>query len=111
MSQIIFAVQDAAAKEQGFTQTLLMFGLAILFFYFIIWRPEQKRRKKMDLMRKSLKKGDCVIAMGIRATVDEIRERTVILKQVDGSRIEMLQAAITEVEVPPAAAMPTSESS
>jgi len=92
------ASQAAPAREQNFTQTLIMIGIAIVFFYFILWRPEQKRRKKMDTMRKSLKKGDRVIAMGMRAVVDEVRDNTVILKQIDGAKIEMLIAAITDIE-------------
>lgn len=85
-------------QNQGFFQALILVGIAIVFFYFILWRPEQKRRQKLESMRKNLKKGDRVIAMGIRATVDEVREKTVILKQIDGAKIEMLMAAITEVE-------------
>lgn len=96
----------APARDQGFYQTLIMIGIAIVFFYFILWRPEQKRRKKLEGMRKSLKKGDKVIAMGIRATVDEVRERTVILKQVDGAKIEMLTGAITEIEPSDTASAP-----
>ena len=92
------AETTAAAKEQSFYQTLIMIGIAIVFFYFILWRPEQKRRKKLQSLRTALKKGDKVIAMGIRATVDEVREKTVILKQFDGAKIEMLTGAITEIE-------------
>jgi preprotein translocase subunit YajC len=89
---------QAAPRDQNLYQTLIMVGVAILFFYFILWRPEQKRRKKLESLRKSLKRGDKVIAMGIRATIDDVKERTVILKQIDGSKIEMLTAAITEIE-------------
>lgn len=99
MSQLLFLAEAVTpSKEQGFYQTFIMIGLAVVFFYFILWRPEQKRRKKMETMRKGLKKGDKVIAMGIRATVDEVRENTVVLRQFDGAKIEMLIAAITEVE-------------
>ena len=99
MSNFILAVAaEAMPRDQNLYQTLIMVGIAIVFFYFILWRPEQKRRKKLEALRKSLKKGDKVIAMGIRATVDDVKERTVILKQVDGSKIEMLTAAITEIE-------------
>lgn len=97
MPQIILAAVEAS-KEQSFYQTIIMVGILIVFGYFIIFRPEQKRRKKMEALRKSLKRGDKVIAMGIRATVDEVKDRTVILKQVDGAKIEMLTAAISEVE-------------
>ena len=51
MSQTILALADSAAvaKGQDFYQTMIMVGIAVVFFYFILWRPEQKRRKKMDI--------------------------------------------------------------
>lgn len=91
--------QDAApSAAAGMSQTLIMVGIALVFFYFILWRPEQKRRKAAEQMRSSLKKGDRVTAMGIVGKVDKIQEHTVILKMVDGSKIEVLKAAISEVQ-------------
>ena len=81
--------QDAAPTPGGgLTQTLIMIGIALVFFYFILWRPEQKRRKAAEQMRSALKKGDRVTAMGIIGKVDKIQEQTVILKMVDGSKIK-----------------------
>lgn len=88
---------DNLPKDQGFTQTLVMIAIALVFFYFILWRPEQKRRKAMDDIRTNLKKGDRVTAMGIIGTVSAIKEQTVILKMVDGAKIEVLKGAITDV--------------
>lgn len=84
-------------REQSLYQTLVMIGIALLFFYFILWRPEQKRRKALDEQRSGLKKGDRVTAMGIIGTVVRIQEQTVILKMYDGSKIEVLKGAITDV--------------
>ena len=98
-SNIFLAANNAApAADQSAYQTLIMIGIAVVFFYFILWRPEQKRRKKQAAMRSNLKKGDKVIAMGMKATVDDVRDNTVILKQIDGAKIEMLKAAITDIE-------------
>lgn len=83
--------------NQGFTQMLVIFSIAIIFFYFILWRPEQKRRKVMDDLRSKLKKGDRVNALGIIGTVSKVNEQTVILRMVDGSKIEVVKAAINEV--------------
>lgn len=83
--------------DQGFWQTLVMISIALAFFYLILWRPEQKRRKAMEQQRSALKKGDRVTAMGIIGTVSSISENTIVLKMVDGSKIEFLKAAITEV--------------
>ena len=97
-SQTLFAQEGAPPKEQGFTQTLIMIGIAIVFFYFILWRPEQKRRKTMEKQRNSLKKGDRVTAMGIIGTVVKIQENTLILKMYDGSKIEVVKGSVTDVQ-------------
>jgi len=94
----IFAQDAAPTPAGGISQTLVMIGIALVFFYFILWRPEQKRRKAADQMRNSLKKGDRVTAMGIVGKVDKIQEHTIILKMVDGAKIEMLKGAITDVQ-------------
>lgn len=84
-------------REQGLFQTVVMISIALLFFYFILWRPEQRRRKALEGQRSALKKGDRVTAMGIIGTVLRIQEHTVILKMYDGSKIEVLKGAITDV--------------
>lgn len=84
-------------RDQGLWQTLLMVAIAMAFFYFILWRPEQKRRKAMEEQRNTLKKGDRVTAVGIIGTVLRVNESTVILKMYDGAKIEVLKAAINEV--------------
>src|SRR3989338_3192785 len=89
--------QDAA-PQSGISSMLIMIAIALLFFYFILWRPEQKRRKAATQMRASLKKGDRVTAMGIVGKVDRIQDQTVVLKMIDGAKIEILKAAITEVQ-------------
>ena len=83
--------------DQSFWQTLVMIGIAFLFFYVILWRPEQKRRKALESQRSSLKKGDRVAAMGIIGTVLRVGEHTVILKMYDGAKLEFYKAAITDI--------------
>lgn len=85
------------ARDQGLWQTLVMIGIAMIFFYFILWRPEQKRRKALENQRETLKKGDKVTAMGIIGTVLRVQEHTVILKMFDGAKIEFVKGAITDV--------------
>ncbi|HRD56291.1 MAG TPA: preprotein translocase subunit YajC [Parachlamydiaceae bacterium] len=85
------------ARDQGFMQSMIMMAIALLFFYFILWRPEQKRRKEMDEVRSALKPNDQVTAMGILGTVVKVQEHTVILKMYDGSKIEVVKGAITDI--------------
>ena len=93
-----FAQAAEESPSGGLTQTLIMILIAFSFFYLILWRPEQKRRKAMEKMRSSMKKGDRVTAMGIIGIIDRIQDQTVVLKMVDGSKIEMLKAAITDIQ-------------
>jgi preprotein translocase subunit YajC len=93
----LLADEGAPTAGGGLMQTVIMIGIALVFFYFILWRPEQKRRKAAEQMRTSLKKGDRVTAMGIIGKVDRIQEQTVVLKMIDGAKIEVLKAAITDV--------------
>jgi preprotein translocase subunit YajC len=93
--------QDVANPAGGISQTLVMIGIALVFFYFILYRPEQKRRKEAEAMRSALKKGDKVTAMGIVGQIDKVQDHTVIIKTAEGSKIEMLKASITDVQSGP----------
>ena len=91
------ADQPAAGVDQGLTQTLVMVGIAIAFFYFILWRPEQKKRKALEQRQNTIQKGDQVVCMGLVGTVSKIKEHTVVVRSA-GSEVEFLKAAISEVK-------------
>lgn len=95
----LLADEAAAPAASGNPyQTLMLLGFGVVFFYFLLWRPEQKRRKALEKQRSGLKKGDRVTAMGIIGSVVRIQDNTVILKMVDGSKIEVLKMAISDVQ-------------
>ncbi len=85
-------------SQGGFMQMMIMISIAMVFFYFILYRPEQKRRKKAETMRNAIKKGDRVTAMGIIGTIAQVKEQTVIVKMYKGGEIEFLKGAITDVQ-------------
>ena len=88
---------EGGSTQGSYVQSIVMILLAVVFFYFILWRPEQKRRKTQEARRNSLKAGDKVTALGMLGTIDSVEEKTVILKTIDGSKIEILKAAVTDV--------------
>lgn len=95
----LLAEGSSGVQAQGsMFQTLMMIGLAIVFFYFILWRPEQKRKKAMEQLRGSLKKGDKITAMGIVGTVVKVQETTVIVALYEGAKMELLKGSITDVQ-------------
>lgn len=65
-----------------------MFWIMIIAMFVIMWlfmiRPQRKQQKELEKFRNSLKRGDKVVtAGGIYGIVDEIKDRTVLIK-VDG---------------------------
>lgn len=73
--------QAAAGGQAGFwIMILLLFGV----MYFFMIRPQRKQQKELETFRAGLKKGDKVVTTGgIYGTVDEVTDRTVLIK-VDG---------------------------
>ncbi|MFL5263346.1 MAG: preprotein translocase subunit YajC, partial [Anaeromyxobacteraceae bacterium] len=49
-----------AASPFGMGSPLLMVALMFGVFYFVLWRPQAKERKKVETFRQNLKKGDRV---------------------------------------------------
>ena len=93
-------VPPTPGPDGGFEQTLMMIGVALVFFYFILWRPESKKRKELEAKRQGLKKGDHVIvAGGILGEVFKIKTDTVIVQLVDNAKMEVVKAAIQDVQL------------
>lgn len=83
---IIYLLQAAQpAQPQGSSWTMwVMLALIFVVMYLFMIRPQRKEQKKLEEFRNSLKKGDKVVtAGGIYGVVDEIKDRSVLIK-VDG---------------------------
>ena len=71
-----------AAGGQGAFWIMIIAMFAIMWLFMI--RPQRKQQKELEQFRNALQKGDKVItAGGIYGTVDEVKDRYVVLK-VDG---------------------------
>lgn len=96
-TSLLGQVETMPPRGAGAWQTLTMAAIALVFFYFILWRPEQQKRKEVEARREAMRKGDRVIALGIVGTLYKVQESTVIVKMIDGAKIEFLKTAISEV--------------
>lgn len=62
----------------------------IAIFYFFMIAPQQKKQKKINAFRDSLKNGDKVMtAGGIYGRIRDIKDNAVILEIADGVRIKI----------------------
>jgi len=88
----------AAAGPGGLLTSIVPFALIIFIFYFLIIRPQNKKRKDTEKMLSAVKKGDKVVTIGgIHGTVQSVKETTVIIKVDDNVKLEFLRSAISSV--------------
>jgi len=90
-----------AGQEAGSTplyMSFLPFVLIIGIFYFLIIRPQNKKRKETEKMLSALKKGDKVVTIGgLHGIVQNVKETTVIIKADDNVKLEFLRSAVSSV--------------
>ena len=80
----LLQASGAGAPAGGGTSFLIMMVLLFGIMWLFMIRPQRKQQKELEKFRSELKKGDKVVtAGGIYGTVDEIKDRSVLIK-VDG---------------------------
>ncbi len=99
------ATETAGGTMGGFT-TIIMIVMMIGVFYFMLIRPESKRKKEAEKLRSSMKVGDEIVTIGgICGTVVSIKDdRFVIETGADQVRVEFAKWALSSNESAAAAA-------
>ncbi len=79
---------------------LIMMVLMIAIFYFMLIRPENKRKKEAEQMRSAVKTGDKITTIGgIVGTVVHVKENRIVIETgADQVRIELEKWAISSNE-------------
>ena len=84
--------------DQGFS-SLIPMVLIFLIMYFIVFMPEQKKKKQLKKMISELKKNDQVVtSAGIHGTVVMVKDKTVILRVDDNVKMEFDKEVIVSVQ-------------
>lgn len=86
-----------AAPAGGLGSMLLMLLPMIAIFYFMLIRPENKRKKEAENMRSSVKNGDRITTIGgITGVVVDVKSDKFVLETgADQVRIEFAKWAIS----------------
>lgn len=81
---ILFTLlQTPQPQGSGWTMWIMLAAVFVIMWLFMI-RPQRKQQKELERFRSNLKRGDKVVtAGGIYGVVDEIKEKTILIK-VDG---------------------------
>lgn len=87
------------AIESGLT-SLIPMVLIFVVFYFLLIRPQEKKRRAQETLVSGVKKGEEVLTnTGIYGVVTKINDsdNTVMLRIADNVEVKMLKGSITDI--------------
>ena len=89
---------DVAGAGMG--STVIMLVLMVAVFYFMLIRPENKRKKEAEQMRGAVKTGDKITTIGgVIGTVVNVKDDKIVIEtSADQVRIEFAKWAISTNE-------------
>ena len=76
---------------------IVMLVVMLAVFYFMLIRPENKRKKEAEKMRSELTVGDVITSIGgIIGTICAVKENTIVIESgADRVRIELAKWAVS----------------
>ena len=86
----------------GGYESIILLVVMFVVMYFMMIRPENKRKKEADKMRSELAVGDVITTIGgIVGTVCTVKENTIVIETgADRVRIEFLKGAVSSKGAP-----------
>ncbi|MCZ2357402.1 MAG: preprotein translocase subunit YajC [Bacteroidia bacterium] len=87
-------LQTHVPGSSWYSQLILMGGIILVFYFFMI-RPQLQKQKKEKQFRESLKKGDKIITVGgLHARIVQIDTNSVLLEVSDNIKLRYERSAI-----------------
>ena len=89
-----------AAGGGDMVSTIIMLAVMLAVFYFMLIRPENKRKKEAENMRAAVKVGDKITTIGgIVGTVVNVKDDKIVIEtSADQVRIELAKWALSTNE-------------
>jgi len=90
-----YAADAGAPPGDAGLINLLFLGGFVLIFYFLLWRPQSKRRKEHQALMTGLAKGDEVVTSGgIVGEVNKVEDDFVKLQVAPNMELRIQKSAI-----------------
>ncbi len=95
----VLSAEPASAAAMGMP-SIVMLVLMIAIFYFMLIRPENKKKKAMQQMRDALKVGDKITTIGgIVGDIVHIKDDNIVIEtSADRVRMELAKWAVSTNE-------------
>ena len=102
----MFNVLTSPTGAAGMSSSIIMLVAMLAIFYFLMIRPENKRKKEAEQMRSSIRTGDKITTIGgIVGTVVHVKDDKIVIEtSADQVRMELAKWAISTNDTAEAAA-------
>ena len=95
MNNIFFLQASNVEDSSGMLNIAFLVVIFVIFYFFMI-RPQNRKRKELQNMRESLKKGDSVVTIGgIHGKVVEVKEATIVLSVDANTKIKVDKSSVS----------------
>jgi len=88
---------EAQGAQSGGALGGMLFPIAIfvLIFYFMIIRPQNKRKRQQDELIGGITRGDQVVTIsGVFGTVRDVRDDSFMVEIADGVKVRILKSSV-----------------
>jgi preprotein translocase subunit YajC len=95
--KVLLAQQTVPNPQGEMIKFVMMIGVMIVFFWFMIIQPQRKRDKDLKTMLNTMRPGDKIVtSSGIVGIVLAMKEKTVSIRSSD-AKLEVLKSSIGEI--------------
>jgi preprotein translocase subunit YajC len=90
-----YAAEAGGAQGDAGLINLLFLGGFVVIFYFLLWRPQSKRRKEHQTLMSSLSKGDEVVtAGGLVGQVNKVEDDFIKVQVAGNVELRIQKSAV-----------------
>lgn len=94
MQLLWLILQTQPSGSSWYSQLILMGGIILVFYFFMI-RPQLQKQKKEKQFRESLKKGDRIVTVGgLHGRIAQIDNKSVLLEVDEHVKLRYERSAI-----------------
>lgn len=87
--------EGATEGESAGLNPIFLVVMMVAIFWFVVFAPERKNRKRQKSMLEALKKGDKVMTTsGLLGTIVQVMDDVVVLQVDEGVRLKFTRAAV-----------------
>ena len=92
----IFFLQITTENDNSGMMNIIFLVVIFVIFYFFMVRPQNKKRKELQNMRDSLKKGQSIVTIGgIHGKISDVHESTVTVIVDSNTKIKVDKSSIS----------------